>query len=59
MTDAGLDALRRHLKDPDGSPPHAVAAPAEDHGIDPPWQDPLKQHLSRLLVKQPAHDEVH
>jgi hypothetical protein len=56
---AGVDAVGSHLEYPDGAAAHAVAAPAEDHGVDPPWQDPPQQHLSLFLVEQPTHDEVH
>jgi len=56
---AGVKTLRRHLEDPDGAAAHAVAAPAEDDGVDPPGQNPPKQHLALLLVERPADDEVH
>jgi hypothetical protein len=55
----GVDAVRRQLEDADSPAAHAVAAPAEDHGVDPPGQDSLQQHLSLTLMKQPAKDEVH
>jgi len=56
---AGVQALRRHLEDPDGPAAHAVTPPAEHDGIDPPGQNPSQQHLAFLLVERPAHDEVH
>jgi hypothetical protein len=59
MGAAGVDALRRHLEDPDGTSPHTVTAPAEDDGVDPHGKDPLQQHLSLTLVEQEAKDEVH
>jgi hypothetical protein len=54
-----MDALRRQVEDPDGAAAHAVAAPAEDNGIDPPGQNPLQQYLSLFLVEKPAHEEMH
>ncbi|HYS96945.1 MAG TPA: hypothetical protein VEM94_00995 [Candidatus Dormibacteraeota bacterium] len=59
MGAAGVEALRRHLEDPDGAAPHAVAAPAEDDSVDPPGKNPAKQHLALLLVKRPTDEEVH
>jgi len=56
---AGVQALGRHLEDPDGPATHAVTAPAENDGVDPPGQDPVQQHLSLFLVKSPANNEVH
>jgi len=56
---ACVDAVGGHLKDPHGAAAHAVTAPAEDHGIDPPGQDPLQQHLALFLMKQPTENEVH
>ena len=38
---------------------HAVAAPAEHHGIDPPGEDPLQKYLSLTTVQQPADDVAH
>ena len=32
---AGVEAVGRHLQDPDRPAAHAVAAPAEDDGVDP------------------------
>ena len=54
-----MQALRRHLEDSDGAAAHTVAAPAEDDSVDPPGQNPAKQHLALLLMKRPADDEVH
>jgi len=54
-----MNAVGRQLEDPDGPAAHAVAAPAEHDGVDPPGQDPLQQHLSLFLVEQPTPDEVH
>jgi len=56
---AGVKALRRHLEDADGAAAHPVTAPAEDDSVDPPGQDPSKQHLALLLVERPANDKVH
>jgi hypothetical protein len=47
------------LEDPDGASTHAIAAPAEDHGVNPPRQDTLDQDLSLTTVKKPANDEAH
>ena len=38
---------------------HTVAAPAENHGIDPPGQDPLQQYLSLTTVQQPTDEKAH
>src|SRR5438093_1260714 len=38
---------------------HAIAAPAEHHGIDPQGQDPTQQYLSRAPVQQPADEIAH
>jgi len=56
---AGVQALRRQLEDPDSAATHAVTAPAEHDGVDPPGQNPSQQHLALLLVEHPANDEVH
>jgi hypothetical protein len=47
------------LEDLDGSSAHAIAAPTEDHGVDPPRQDPLDQDLSLTTMKEPADDKAH
>jgi hypothetical protein len=39
--------------------PHAIAAPAEDHRVDPPGQDPLDKHLSLTTMQNPADDIAH
>jgi len=44
-----MDAVWRHLEDPDRAPAHPVAAPAEDHRVDSPGQDPGEQHLTLFL----------
>jgi hypothetical protein len=54
-----VDAAGRELEDSDGPSAHAVAAPAEDHGIDSPGQDALEQHFPLFLVEQPTKDELH
>jgi hypothetical protein len=54
-----MDAVGRQVEDPDGPAAHAVAAPAEDDGVDPPGQDALEQHFSLFLVEQPTKDELH
>lgn len=59
MGAAGVDAAGGHLEDPHGSAAHAVTAPAENHSVDPPGQDPLQQHLALFLMKQPTENEVH
>jgi hypothetical protein len=56
---AGVDAAGSHLEHPDGPTAHAVTTPAEDDGVYPTREDPLKQYLSLFLVKRPAKDEVH
>jgi hypothetical protein len=56
---AGVNAVRRQLQDPDSPAAHAVATPAENDRVDSTGQDPLQQHLSLFLMKQPAKDEVH
>src|SRR5712664_1079984 len=59
MDAAGVDAIRRQVEDADGAAAHAVTAPAEDDGVDPPGQNPLQQYLALFLVEKPAHEEVH
>jgi hypothetical protein len=56
---AGVDALRRHLENPDGTAPHPITTPAEHHGVDSPGQDSPEQHFSLTLVEDEAKDEVH
>lgn len=55
----GVDAVRAQLKDADRTTAHAVAAPAEDDGVDAPRQDPLQQYLAFPLMHEPAKKEVH
>ena len=55
--DAGVGVVQ--LQNAYRAAPHAVAAPAEDHGVDPPGQDPLQQYLSLTTVHQPADDKAH
>ena len=47
------------LEDLDGASAHAIAAPAEDYGVDPPRQDPLDKHLSLTTMEKPADDVTH
>jgi hypothetical protein len=56
---AGVDASGRQLQNPDGPASHPVATPAEHDRVESAGQDPLEQHLSLFLMKQPAKDEVH
>ena len=56
-SELGLD--RGHLEDPHGPAPHAVATPAEHHGVEPHRQDPLQQNLTLALVEEPAKEKVH
>src|SRR5882762_3794922 len=55
----GPKPVRGHLENPNGAPAHAIATPAEDHGVDPTGQDPLQQYLALFLVEEPADKEVH
>jgi hypothetical protein len=54
-----VDAVGVHLKNSDCPAAHAVTTPAEDDGVDPPWQDSLQQHLTLTLVEEPAHEKLH
>ena len=54
---AGVDVVQ--LEDAYRAATHTVAAPAENHGIDPPGQDPLQQYLSLTTVQQPTDEIAH
>ena len=53
----GVDVVQ--LEDAYRAATHTVAAPAENHGIDPPGQDPLQQYLSLTTVHQPTDEKAH
>jgi len=54
-----VQVVGSELQDLDGAPAHAVAAPAEDHGVDPPGEEPLDQYLSLTTMQKPANNETH
>jgi len=54
-----LSPQRVRLEDAHRPPAHAVTAPAEDDGVEPPREDPIQQDFTLTLVEEQANEEMH